>query len=877
MRRFIAYITLTITLLFGAAINTITPLKSVISNHEYQTGREFTYRISDKEDPDEVFANDDMEAINEVASVMDQRMTNFGVSEFNIAKEGNNIIRTSTTLQSEEEYNRLQVYLNYDANFTIRIGDDDNTTAELHASDIFDGQKARVEYRSSYAFIIFPLSNPELFKNTIVNVASSIQEEKQSPAPEGAERPDLVKEATIVIWSDFNPDKDSYLSPSNESQGKIFLSFDYRSMYWDDDQTEIGVASPLEGADENATSYTTAQIKKASETARYMANVFNAGELNYKVDFLFANTLVDPTVEPIISLTTRDTIALSATLFAGLISYLLIAVIAFAIYRLPILNALSSGALTFLGTLLIFNAIQIEFSTSAIIGFIVVSLVSLLATIIYAAKFRSEVYKGRSFKKAHSEAINKSSFINLDLLVIILLTGIFTYFFGGAALAGFATTLIFGSIVMVLSVLIHNAIILPLLAYNTTGSQSYHRYGINESKVPNVLNDEKQTYFGRFVNYNPDRNAKLNIGILGALSAITAILILSFGAFTSINPYNLVTYDQNTTRLYFQVSEGSFISDISATNNPVKLLELIEFQDGSTLKVVEKDGVALIERHTYTVNEEVGEVLVPTTYNFYIYTLDGTYSGDELVTFKPSINDVAQPDTPFSEALNVIVQQLDDEAVVSVNLIKKEAITPHYGRVALVSVVVLVATSFYLMLRFGLTRGVTNLVESFVAGSLVFLFFLVTRIAIPPLATMGVFVAIIFVAFLNILIFNNVRDVEKDQANRALTRREKFNLGLRYSLSLLYVTTLVFAVTFLIFTLLGPIGVSSVYLSGVIALLGGLYVIMKFNTTLLSGTLNLLGLLPKFERKRSAKKVQRTSIKSSSAEPEEAVFIGIND
>ena len=74
-------------------------------------------------------------------------------------------------------------------------------------------------------------------------------------------------------------------------------------------------------------------------------------------------------------------------------------VIAFAIYRLPILNALSSSLLTFLGTMIIFNAIQVEFSTSAIIGVLIVGFVSLVSTILYAAKFRSEVYKGRSFKK----------------------------------------------------------------------------------------------------------------------------------------------------------------------------------------------------------------------------------------------------------------------------------------------------------------------------------------------------------------------------------------------------------------------------------------------------------------------------------------------
>ena len=74
-------------------------------------------------------------------------------------------------------------------------------------------------------------------------------------------------------------------------------------------------------------------------------------------------------------------------------------VILFAIYRLPVLNALSSSLLTFLGTMIIFNAIQVEFSTSAIIGVLTCDLCKHLSTILYAAKFRNEVYKGAPLKR----------------------------------------------------------------------------------------------------------------------------------------------------------------------------------------------------------------------------------------------------------------------------------------------------------------------------------------------------------------------------------------------------------------------------------------------------------------------------------------------
>lgn len=881
MRRLIAYLTLTFTLIFGAALNSVAPMRNLISNNEYQSGREFVYRISDKENPDNTFEVNDMTAVDQVAAVMEKRMQNFGVSEFNIAKEGNNIIRATTSLQSETEYNRLQVYLNYNANFTVTIGDDDNTEARLDADEVFDGVNARVEYRGPYPFIIFPLSNPELFETNIVKAAQEIQDEKGSTdVPEGAERPELVKEATIVLWSDYDPDKDSYLNPTGDTQGKIFLTFDHRSMYWDEDKTEIGVASPVQGASET-TSPSTAQIKEASETARYMKNVFNAGTLDYKVEFLFANKYTAPTVEPLIALGNRDNLALSATLFASIIAILLVLIVAFAIYRLPIISGLSSAVLTFLGTLLIFNAIQVEFSTSAILGFLIVTLASLISTIAYAAKFRGEVYKGRSFKKAHGEAINKSNLIALDMMVVMLVTGVFSYFFGGAALAGFATTLIFGSIVMMISVLLHNSLTLPLLANNKLSSSSYSMYGITESKVPNLLNDEKPTYFGRFVNHESGKNAKIHTGITGGLSGVAAVLILVFAASTTINPFNLVKHDENTTRVYFQVSEKSPITTISA-QSPTTLLSYISLDGGETTfadLLVKEKGVVVNETHTFTKLEEEGEDEISVVYNFYVYDLKGAFDGKTQVYYKTSDTDAfSSSAVDLDEAMgNIVGYTGDDKANVSFNNIKKEAITPHYGRIAWVSLVTLALTSIYIGLRFGLTRGITNFIQSFIAASFVFIFFMATRIAIPPVATIGAFVAILFVSFLNSIIFINIRDVEKDNTHKDLTRVEKYSLGLRHTLSLVYIATLLSGISFFVFTLVGPLGVSSVYLGALIAIVGALYLVTKSGTLLLSSMVNLFGRLP--ERKKKVKKtnVQRTSIKSKSGEPEEAIFIGIND
>ncbi|HZJ89275.1 MAG TPA: hypothetical protein VFD05_01145 [Bacilli bacterium] len=872
MRRLIAYITMATALVFGVAVNSLQPLKNIIPNLEYQSGREFVYRIEEKDEDQGV----PEEALDEVAELMDKRMQTYGVSEYNIAKEGDNIIRTTTALQTDRDYNRLQVFLNYNANFTIKIGDDDNTEAILPAEDIFDGVNARVEFRRAYPFIIFPLTNPELFKTNIVNVAQDIQAELETPGEDGAQA-DLVKAATIVLWSDYDPDADSYLNPQGKTAGKIFLEFDYRSMWWDEDHTEIGVISSPQGETQD---FTTSQIREATETAFYMANLFNAGPLDYKVEFLFQNAVYGPTVEPLITLGNRDSIALSATLFAAISAIIITLIISFLIYRLPVLTALSSGALTLLGTLLIFNAVLVEFTTSAIIGLIIVSLVALASVLIYASKFREEVYRGRTFKKAHQEAIRRSTFITLDFLVIMIIVGVLGYFFAGAALAGLSAMLIFGAIVGSVSILLHNSLMLWLLANNTSTQKNYKIYGIKAEEVPNLLAEEKQTYFGRFFAHNPSAKAKLNLGVFSAISLATIVLISVFSGINR-NPFNLVKYDQDVTRVYFQVSENSDINISSPTNSPLQILELITI-DGEPLEVVkDEEGTAIYETHEMTTFETDLEDELAVTYTFYVYMLKGNFSNDDFVEYKLSPDDATVSTERFLDALLNLVEPHDDKAVISINTVMKEAITPRFERISLIALLSLVLTSVYLSLRYGLSRGVANFVESLATASTVLLFFIVTRIAVPPIVTLGALIAVLFVSFLNVIVFNKINDVKTDQQYRELTRREHYEVSLRLSLSLLYVLTLIFAAAFLTFTLLAPLVVSAVYVSSFLAIIVALLVQSKLSTMLIASSVNAQGRLSKIrlprtkKRKESDKQKQRTSPRSS--EPEEAIYIGIND
>ena len=84
------------------------------------------------------------------------------------------------------------------------------------------------------------------------------------------------------------------------------------------------------------------------------------------------------------------------------------------------------------------------FNASALIAIVVITLLSLASSIVYMENFKNEVYRGRTLKKANTEA-HKRSFITLiDMhLLTFLLAGI-AYFVGHGAIASLAVAVVIG-------------------------------------------------------------------------------------------------------------------------------------------------------------------------------------------------------------------------------------------------------------------------------------------------------------------------------------------------------------------------------------------------------------------------------------------------
>jgi preprotein translocase subunit SecD len=882
MRRLIAYLTFIFTIIFGVVLNIAVPLRGLNGNTEYAPGREFIYALSVKNDSleEETLPSG---ASDEVASMMQTRLNAFGVSEYQIATEGNDIVRVNATLPSDAQYNRLAALLNYDANFTVRVAKKDATDAILEGEEIFNNVKARIEYRGPHPFIVIPLSDPVNFRNKIVQVAEKIQKEN-GVIKEGSSEADLVEDAVIVIWSDYDPDKDVYAerNENDEIKKKVFLSFDYRQMWWDEAQTEIAVASQLPDK-QDTQSYTTAEIKEATDVARYMVTVFNAGKTKYKIDLININQIYPSTVENLLVLSSRKDLASSKTLIATLVTVLFIIVILLAFYRMAALTLISSGALTAYLTLLIFNAIAVEFSTGALIGLILGVALALFGGLLYIHKFRNEVYRGRTFKKAHTEAIKRSNLVTLDAIVVYVLTGVIAYFLGGAALAGFSVMMLFSGIVALITVLLHNAIAFWLLANNTKTNKNYAMYQIDKHKVPDTHLDEEPTYFGRFANNDYTKKSKLSWSFMGILALGSAITLMVLGIVRA-PVMNYAKYDNNITRIYFRVKKNSDLNSSSEDKSPVAILNRIKIEGEDIVFDVDDNDKPVYETFNYQKVEEVGESLITNDYTYYVYRLVGTYTGDEIVSYT-DFSDVVNEGSTLNDALYALTTDVDSEAVVSVNAITKQNLNPSPFKVGLVSLVSLAVITLYLWIRHGFSKAFSYFGLGAISSLLVLLFFMMTRISVPPLASLGMITSVLFSALFAFTIAQEHKEIKVDPLYHGLDDLALFNKAEGISFSPLYTFTLLVSLMFLNYVGIGPTSVLFIYASVLLSVLlvalsskrlqfGAYKVLSKFSAKVRSIKLP--------ERKESdrakKKKAKKANIKGhKSAEPEEAIFIGIND
>ena len=888
MRRLIGYILLALTMLVCVGVAFTPVFTSMNPGREYSSGNEIVYQLKSVETDDEGNHLDISETdtgIDKVVSEMKSRLEDYGVEDYSVKVEGNNSIRVSVSVKDSNELSYIRRYLAFSGkDFSLTNSKD----ARVDQADLIGDKKAYiVREQDVFPYLIIPVNNTEKVRTLVDDVSSDTNKEEaiRRVFPHRAEG---EGEATPVIylWSNIDDDAPSYEEASKDNvyiQKHLIRSFVANNFWYEkssEEKTEIAILFGQK--EQDSENYDTTKLEAANKEANYYLHLLNATSYEYFVEDLFVtessegityNSIVSKaSLENLLNFSSDVNVAISLTLISTLVAIGVVSLILVLFYRLTALgmaaNTISSVFLTYL----LFSLMHSTFNIGAVVGGVLLAISSLALEIYYANKFKEEVYKGRSLKKANQEATKKINLISIDVAVVTAFIGLMLYFLGGNALKSMGVILFFGAIVSLIMNLIVFRLLNWLLTNETHLQKEYRMFNIDEKLVPSVSDtSEKKNYEGAYQDKDFTKHKKV-AGIISGVLLLASIV--GFSVFGALNGSALNTSSVQSDSTIVYVSIKADNPELDSTDTFKKeVLSQIEVK-GEKLIIVNEDGtfkanqgvdVTSEKRTTYN-----SETTTTTNYNYFVVTLDTKLTSEELNLVQES----------FQSVVETIEVKSDQDIVVSAKNTHETVNTPSQMWVAVATAVGIAGAALYVAFRYKPSRGLALLLTS--ASSSAITFGVLTLARIPTSAITSLVVPT--VALLSILgslyFFSKQKDMlSEEKSDIDLARRnEIMKKAVAISASPLIIFSIVSGYIAINYFGFGPISLAVLFggmLLGVIVSLVLNLIILGPLSSVFEKMFKKIK-LPKFTRKPKREKIKLQGKKNSS-EPEETIFIGIND
>ncbi len=882
MRRLWAYIILAVTSIALVAVSFGGIFAKTTSNIQFQDGREITFRISDKENED---AELEEGAAEEIADEMIRRLELAKVSQYELQIQGEDTIKLILSQETSSDYARIATYLSFNGSLALSNYD----TYILPDAFIQEGKDAFIDDVNTYPAIVLPVDTSSSEYSQLLSVARDAQKDNKTEAGETTTDSE-GNESTLYylyLWYDFDEEVCSFdaLNSDDEmvkakAQEHLLMKFrveaDDESQYFpDNDNNKLYSLINLDGNGDNVA--TVKEKETAYANARFYVNLINSGELNYKVTNIFEEAISSPA--KLESLVNGDFIAVGPVLIATILSIVAITLFIGLWLKLGSITILTNTLLSlFVGACSVvwFSA---EFSLFGIVALIAVALASITSGVVYCWKLKEEAYKGRTLKKANAEAAKKSTLAIVDINVALILIGALSYVFGGTTMRTFAAITVIGGLASIALNLLLFRGMMWLLTNATCMINKYSHFGITESKVPNLINEEKQSYFGE--NADVDFTAKKKPAGIAALVLFVAS-VAGLITFTSLNGGQ--TYrgkgDVNPTQIYVETTTSNSALSESFIRESI-LSNMMVYEEGD-----KDNAVALNECvESFTTPQGYCEIVESedVDHYFFVITLDKNITEDWNATFKT--DEIAEIDDKINVVLSSAISELDIDSKATMTLktsrvYKDITASIKIGPIVLGTAVAIAITVVYLSLRYGLSRGLATLALSVVAPTIILGVVCLTRLPVTQMALACFPLFALFSLIVSIVIANRDKEMFYETKNRDNSVEARNELSIKSTASssdtLKDLSVCMFILGVLFFAMTNATYMSS-SLFATIAV--GCPVIFFMIRTLLMPIAQFFFKL--FKRKGTPKKKKSKGNKNistqKSAEPEEAVFIGIND
>ena len=862
MRRLLAYITLAISVLLCIGVGATPILTRLNSDIEYQPGQTATFRLTDSEDELNPVEDGSAKAI---ADEMSSRLNTWGVSNYSVIASGNDTVEV-TYSAGEEEYDDINKYLSFSGqNYSLATEDD---KINFVGDEMFKGSAARIEYINYAPVVVISLSDAAKLKEQVDNYSTTSGTDSLINPYNKADSTSSSG-FSLYLWANRSEGDTFEKSKTNPNiANKLIVTLNSTNLFYPNSSTENTELEIICGTTDSDGNYDTTKIAQANYEANRLTRLFNASKLNYKVTCLYSN-VTTAEVENLLSYGLTISVAGSKTLIASLILYAMLILLLVLFYRLGSIGPIATGSATVFMTLVFFILFTAQFNIAALVGLLIVTGLSLFSAILYNSRLKDELYKGRSLKKANAEASKRITMPIVDVSIATVVVGVLVYVMGGTLVAPLGIMLVAGGILNIIFNLLGLKIMMWLVTNSTNLQGKYSYFNINEALLPDAKNPEKPVYEGMYQGKDLTKKAPVVGGIGGVFAIASVAMMIIFGVMSG-SIYNVSS--TSNSKIYLEITDKtSAITDIDFVKNNI----LSNIYTDKDVKLSFDSDIATGEHEFYNDDTEISD-----TTKYYVITLDKVYLDSSATTYYVYGSKTSSGDNLQNTLVNFVQTEFDSSASVSLNVEQPVTIKTISINVLWAVLIGLGVSAIYYMFRYRISRGLSMFVISALSGLITIGFFVVTRISCTPVVTLAGVAVSIFAVMMSTYYFSKEHEILKDQKVAVLTKDDKHNIMIK-AVSLgagpLVIFTICLAYLGINFFGFGPTEFAIMF--------GGLILgscMAALLVTSIAGPLSdvlqrwLSHIkLPKLPKSKKAK--EKALRKAKSAEPEEAVFIGIND
>ena len=939
MRRYISYIAMCATLLIGIGASTAPLMQEMNSDLAYAEGKTLYFKASHFEENsingnyDNFLNAEDINSsgnpvIDDLSNVVRERLDTWGMSEYEVNTQGYDTISVSlrTSNNSETQYSYLEQYLSFSGG-DYELGASNTSFSDYPDADvlktIIDDQEATIKDidMGSYKVpvVVVPLKEGDTYKEAFKNLLKYCTDNtKEATTDSEGNTTEEAVNTLLVVWANRKEDDTYDKAESDQNVKNRILTVEStkndNAVWYDeadtDKETPYLQLIPSSSAISSDGNYDPSKTKEAYEAAVFLCNMFNASNLGeYRLNFTYSEK-TNATVESLISVGNYAiNPAMGRTLLSTVVVFVFLCILLALFDRILALAEITSIGLSCFGAFGLFVAFGAQFNIAALLGLMATCLIALFGGLYYSSRLKDELYKGRTLKKAHQEASKKALLPTLDAGVISIIIGTFVYLFAGDLASKFGVMLVCGGLIAT----IVNIIFLRLAGFLLTSDNSMQskfskQLNVNEEKIPDLVKEEKQTYFGPYQDKNFSKG-KIWTSLISMAFVLAGIgTMIGFGLTNNGDVYNDAAYKQQETvlRLDIRSENAEYITIPSFAdtahlygedeNGEPYLLNSIKIGEDTLIDLINdpsKD-IKLSEnpKEEY-ITAEAGK---GTTYywfyyeiklNKYLPLLDES-KGD--ISYSISTYNGSGWTEPTNIGLNDAVSNYIEERFLSetANYLSYFAtVTPEVGQPYLSSIALglglgILLACVYLTLRYGISRslsmGIIATASSFISTA----FFVITRISVSPIVALGSIGVALIAFLLSLYIAGGEKEIsssvhEKDR-NNVEFKLETIKKATSRQAGTLIVFGLLSAYVGIVYFAFGPSAFMSCYLNMIIGLAFAVALVLTVYPFIYEGLIKAFTHIKIKPIKRKKKNVGGQLMKKNkSAEPEEAIFIGIND